>query len=181
MHSRCVKHMQCQCLWCHARVLVIVTPGVLQSHGQWDPNPKLFLSLHVRTLMVIPGGVRPPPCPNRTKHSPSLSSRCSPAFITLGWTVRVQIEWLPTQPRVVVLFVSTGNERWQTGPYTRGQSFCSRLNQLSQHLRPSPKPGSPWSSYSPGDEDEYPSSHTFGKHATCTLFTCPISLNQSNS
>ena len=27
------------------------------------------------------------------------------------WTVRVQIEWLPTQPRVVVLFMSTGNER----------------------------------------------------------------------
>jgi hypothetical protein len=31
MHSRCVKHMQCQCSWCHAQVLVIVTPGVL--HG----------------------------------------------------------------------------------------------------------------------------------------------------
>jgi hypothetical protein len=31
MHSRCVKHMQCQCLWCHAQVLVTVTPGVL--HG----------------------------------------------------------------------------------------------------------------------------------------------------
>jgi hypothetical protein len=30
MHSRCVKHMQCQCLWCHAQVLVTVTPGVLQ-------------------------------------------------------------------------------------------------------------------------------------------------------
>jgi hypothetical protein len=29
MHSRCVKHMQCQCLWCHAQVLVTVTPGVL--------------------------------------------------------------------------------------------------------------------------------------------------------
>jgi hypothetical protein len=40
--------------------------------------------LHVLTLTVIPEGVRPPPCPNRTKLSPSLSSRCSPAFITLG-------------------------------------------------------------------------------------------------
>jgi hypothetical protein len=60
------------------------TSPALRSHGQCDPNPKLFPSLHVRTLMVIPEGVRPPPCPNRTKHSPSLSSRCSPAFITLG-------------------------------------------------------------------------------------------------
>jgi hypothetical protein len=31
MHSRCVKHMQCQCLWCYAQVLVTVTPGVLHS------------------------------------------------------------------------------------------------------------------------------------------------------
>jgi hypothetical protein len=31
MHSRCVKHMQCQCLWCHAQVLVTVTPGVLHK------------------------------------------------------------------------------------------------------------------------------------------------------
>jgi hypothetical protein len=38
MHSRCIKHMQCQCLWFHAQVLVIVTPGVLQ----W-PWPPLFL------------------------------------------------------------------------------------------------------------------------------------------
>jgi hypothetical protein len=30
MHSRYVKHMKCQCLLCHAHVLVIVTPGVLQ-------------------------------------------------------------------------------------------------------------------------------------------------------
>jgi hypothetical protein len=30
MHSRCVKHMQCQCLWCHAQILVVVTLGVLQ-------------------------------------------------------------------------------------------------------------------------------------------------------
>jgi len=60
------------------------TSPALRSHGQWDPNPKLFPSLHVLTLTVIPEGVRPPPCPNRTNHSPSLSSRCSPAFITLG-------------------------------------------------------------------------------------------------
>jgi hypothetical protein len=60
------------------------TSPALRSHGQWDPNLNLFLSSHVLTLMVIPKGVRPPPCPNRTKHSPSLSSRCSRAFITLG-------------------------------------------------------------------------------------------------
>jgi hypothetical protein len=34
MHSRCVKHMQCQCLWCHAQVLVTVTPGVLQKRKE---------------------------------------------------------------------------------------------------------------------------------------------------
>jgi hypothetical protein len=61
------------------------TSPALRSHGQWDPNPNLFLSPHVLTLMVIPEGVRPPPCPNRTKHSPSLSSWCSPAIITLGF------------------------------------------------------------------------------------------------
>jgi hypothetical protein len=30
MHSRSNKHMECQCLWCYAQVLVTVTPGVLQ-------------------------------------------------------------------------------------------------------------------------------------------------------
>jgi hypothetical protein len=61
------------------------TSPALWSHGQWDPNPNLFLSSHVLSLTVIPEGVRPPPCPNWTKHSPSLSSRCSPAIITLGF------------------------------------------------------------------------------------------------
>jgi hypothetical protein len=46
----------------------------LRSQAQWDPNPNLFPSSHILTLMVIPEGVRPLPCPNRTKHSPSLSS-----------------------------------------------------------------------------------------------------------
>jgi hypothetical protein len=31
MHSKCDKHMKCQCLWCYAQVLVTVTPGVLQQ------------------------------------------------------------------------------------------------------------------------------------------------------
>jgi hypothetical protein len=56
----------------------------LRSHRRETRMPDLFPSSHVLTLTVIPEGVRPPPCPNRTKHSPSLSSRCSPAFITLG-------------------------------------------------------------------------------------------------
>jgi hypothetical protein len=55
----------------------------LRSHRREIRMPNLFLSSHVLTLTVILEGVRPPPCPNRTKHSPSLSSRCSPAFITL--------------------------------------------------------------------------------------------------
>jgi hypothetical protein len=57
----------------------------LRSHRRETRMPNLFLSSHVLTLTVIPEGVRPPPCPNRTKHSPSLSSRCSPAIITLGF------------------------------------------------------------------------------------------------
>jgi hypothetical protein len=78
-------------------------------------------------------------------------------------TVRVQIEWLPIHSRVVVLVMSTGSEGWQTGPYMRGQSFCSHLTRLSHHLRPSPKPGSPWSSLLKGDKGENPSSYTFWK------------------
>jgi hypothetical protein len=87
------------------------------------------------------------------------------------WTVRVQIEWLPIQSRVVVLILSTGSEGWQTGPYMRGQSFCSHLNQLSHHLRPSPKLRSPWLSHSQGDEGEYPSSYTFWKHRLVKTLT----------
>jgi hypothetical protein len=60
------------------------TSPALRSHGQWDPNLKLFPSLYVRTLTVIPEGVRPPPCRNRTKHSPSLSSRCYPSLHNPG-------------------------------------------------------------------------------------------------
>jgi hypothetical protein len=57
----------------------------LRYHCRETRMPNLFLSSHVLTLTVKLEGVRPPPCPNRTKHSPSLSSRCSPAFITLGF------------------------------------------------------------------------------------------------
>jgi hypothetical protein len=79
---------------------------------------------------------------------PVLPSHHNPAV----WTVQVQIEWLPIQSRVVVLVMSTGSEGWQAGPYMRGQSSCSHLTRLSQHLRPSPKPGSPWLSHSKGDK-----------------------------
>jgi hypothetical protein len=89
------------------------------------------------------------------------------------WTVRVHIEWLHIQSRVVVLVMSTGSEGWQTNPYMRGQSFCSHLTRLSQHLRPSPKAGSPWLSHSKGDKGEYPSSYTFWKHYS--LKTPPFS------
>jgi hypothetical protein len=78
-------------------------------------------------------------------------------------TVQVQIERLPIQSRVVVLVMSIGSEGWQTGPYMRGQSFCSHLTRLSHHLRPSTKPGSPWSSLLKGDKGENPSSYTFWK------------------
>jgi hypothetical protein len=53
-----------------AEEYTLPTSPTLWSHGQWDPNLNLFVSPHVLTLAVIPEGVRPPPCPNRTKHSP---------------------------------------------------------------------------------------------------------------
>ena len=49
-----------------------------------DPNAGSLSFLVRPNLNGYPEGVGPPPCPNRTKLSPSLSSRCSPAFITLG-------------------------------------------------------------------------------------------------
>jgi hypothetical protein len=115
--------------------------------------------------MVILEGVRPPPCPNRTKHSPSLSSRCSPAIITLGLgTYKFRLSDCPYSLEWLYFKVSTCSEGWQTGPYMRGQSFYSHLTRRSQHLRPSPKPGSPWLSHSKGDKGEYPLSYTFRKH-----------------
>jgi hypothetical protein len=50
-----------------------------------DPNAGSLSSPVRPNLNGYPEGVRTPPCPNQTKHSPSLSSRCSLAFITLGW------------------------------------------------------------------------------------------------
>jgi hypothetical protein len=63
------------------------------------------------------------------------------------------------------------------GPSTPGYYVRARV-LVPRNPGVTPKPGSPWSSYSPGDEGEYPSSHTFWK--TCNLhpFTYPISCNQ---
>jgi hypothetical protein len=144
-----------------AEVYTLPTSPALRSHGQWDPNPKLFPSLHVLTLTIIPEGFRPPPCPNRTKHSPSLSSRCSPAIITLGFgpykfrlsDCPYSLEWLYLSWVQVV--------KYDKPVLIWGDDLsCSHLTRLSQHLRPSPKPGSPWSSHSVGDKGEYPSSYT---------------------
>jgi hypothetical protein len=78
------------------------------------------------------------------KTFPLLILPVLPSLHNLGvWTVRVQIEWLPIQSRVVVLIMSTGSEGWQTGPYVRGQSFCSHLNQLSLTLGPPLNQGVP--------------------------------------
>jgi hypothetical protein len=130
----------------------------------WDPNAE---SLSFLARPYLNGYTRRSQATTMSKPDktfPLLILPVLPNFHNPGvWTVRVQIEWLPIQSRVVVLILSTGSEGWQTGPYMRGQSFCSHLTQLSQHLRPSPKPGSPWSSLLKGDKGENPSSYTFWK------------------
>jgi hypothetical protein len=149
----------------YTEVHTLPTSPALWSHGQWDLNPNLFPSLHILTITIISEGVRSPPCPNRTKHSPSLSSRCSPAIITLGFgpykfrlsDYPYSLEWLYLSWVQVV----NGDKPvliWGDNP------SCSHLTRLSQHLRPSPKPESPWSSLSVGDKREYPPSYTFWKH-----------------
>jgi hypothetical protein len=128
----------------------------------WDPNAE---SLSFLARPYLNGYTRRSQATAMSKPDktfPLLIFPVLPGLHNPGvWTVRVQIEWLPIQSRVVILIMSTGSEGWQTGPYMRGQSFCSHLNWLSHHLRPSPKPGSPWSSHSQGDEGEYPLSYTF--------------------
>jgi hypothetical protein len=67
-----------------AEVYTLPTSPVSTISPSRDPNAG-SLSLPVRpNLNGYPEGVRPPPCPNRTNLSSSLSSRCSPAFLTLG-------------------------------------------------------------------------------------------------
>jgi hypothetical protein len=113
----------------YAEVYTLPTSPALRSHGQWDPNPNLFPSLHVLTLTIIPEGVRPPPCPKPDKTFPFLILSVLPSHHNPGVrTVQVQIEWLPIQSRVVVLVMSTGSEGWQTSPYMRGRSFMLTPN-----------------------------------------------------
>jgi hypothetical protein len=58
MHSKCIKPMQCQCLWCHAQILVIVTPGVLHRAR----NRSLLRRRGQSTVAGVhnPAGVRGP-------------------------------------------------------------------------------------------------------------------------
>jgi hypothetical protein len=121
--------------------------------------------LHVLTLVIIPKGTRPPPCPNRTKHSPSLSSRCSPAVIILGFgPCKFRLIGCPYSLKW--LYLSWVQVMKDDKPVLKlgDNPSCSHLTRLIQHLRPLPKPGSPWSSHSVGDKGEYPSSYTFWKH-----------------
>jgi hypothetical protein len=56
MHSRCDKHMICQCLWCYAQVLVTVTPGVL--HPRWQAAPAYQPVSPARSLPSLPPAAR---------------------------------------------------------------------------------------------------------------------------
>jgi hypothetical protein len=103
--------------------------------------------------------------PKLDKTFPLLILLVLPAIITLGFgPYKFRLSDCPYSLEWLYFKVSTGSEGWQTGPYMREQSFCSHLTRLSQHLRPSPKPGSPWLSHSKGDKGKYPSSYTFWKH-----------------
>jgi hypothetical protein len=83
----------------------------LQSHYRDFRMPNLSLSLHVLTLTIILEGVRPLPCPNQTKHSPSLSSRCSPAIKTLGFgSYEFRLSDCPYSLEWLYFIVSTGSE-----------------------------------------------------------------------
>jgi hypothetical protein len=140
------------------------TSPVSAISPSWDPNAKSLSFLARPYLNGYTGRSQATAMSKPDKTFSLLILTVLPSLHNPGvWTVRVQIEWLPIQSRVVVPIMSTGSEGWQTGPYVRGQSFCSHLNQLSHHLRPSPKPGSPWSSLLKGDKGENPSSYTFWK------------------
>jgi hypothetical protein len=140
------------------------TSPALWSHDQWDPNAESLSFLTCPNLNGYTGRSQATAMSKPDKTFPLLILSVLPSLHNPGvWIVRVQIEWLPIQSRVLVLIMSTGSEGWQTGPYVRGQSFCSHLNQLSHHLRPSPKPRCPWSSLLKGDKGENPSSYTFWK------------------
>jgi hypothetical protein len=140
------------------------TSPVSAISPSWDPNAESLSFLARPYLNGYTGRSQATAMSKLDKTFPLLILPVLPSHHNPGvWTVRVQIEWLPIQSRVVVLVMSTGSEGWQTGPYMRGQSFFSHLTRLSQHLRPSSKPGSPWSSRSKGDKGDNPSSYPFWK------------------
>jgi hypothetical protein len=57
MHSRCDKHMICQFLWCHAQVLVAVTPGVLHlRHAAGPDNGELHWCQRDQPQRDMPAG-----------------------------------------------------------------------------------------------------------------------------
>jgi hypothetical protein len=150
------------------------TSPVSAISPSWDPNAESLSFLAHPYLNGYAARSQATAMSKPDKKFPLLILLVLPSIHNPGvWTVRVQIEWLPIQSRVVVLVMSTGSEGWQISPYMRGQSFCSHLTRLSHHLRLSPKRGSPWSSHSKGDEGEYPSSYTFWKH--CLVKTLPFS------
>jgi hypothetical protein len=130
----------------------------------WDPNVESLSFLARPYLNSYTGRSQATAMSKPDKTFPLLILPVLPSLHNPRvWTIWVQIEWLPIQSRVVVLVMNTSSEGWQIGSYMRGQSFCSHLTRLSHHLRPSPKPGSPWSSILKGDKGENPSSYTFWK------------------
>jgi hypothetical protein len=144
-----------------AEVYTLPTSPVSAISPSWDPNAE---SLSFLARPYPPGRSQATAMSKTDKTFPLLILLVLPSHHNPSvWTIRVQIEWLPIQSRVVVLIMSTCSEGWQTDPYMRGQSFCSHLTRPSHHLRPSPKPGSPWSSPLKGDKGENPSSYPFWK------------------
>jgi hypothetical protein len=61
MHSRCNKHMVCQCSWCDAQVLVKVTPGVLHYFRQqaWAAENKPVFGGYWHSRRKLPYFRRP--------------------------------------------------------------------------------------------------------------------------
>jgi hypothetical protein len=84
-NSRCVKHMQCQCLWCYAQVLVTVTPGVLHlassGYGEHDRCP-IWLAKEKQVMMAPrvlhdDGGSHPPTEARRRQQGSDSPDSCT--------------------------------------------------------------------------------------------------------
>jgi hypothetical protein len=148
MHSRCNKHMICQCSWCDAQVLVTVKPGVLQRRvhvwgrrhsRQGGPacqphSPPRLLSSRIVAVRWIPS----PTCQYHTQHqNPCPSALCHrlagpalqcasapvPVFAPCRWPVGPALSW-PHPPGASAL-VSRRSPPWPPeslahGPRTSG-------------------------------------------------------------